>query len=228
MPINANDLLTLKQSPLFSSLSEAQLERLQPSLSARTLAQGEHLFEEGMAAESFYLLLQGRLKLFRVSAAGNEKVIEIVRQGQAFAEALMFLDRPVYPVAAQTLTEARLVVINNKGFHQLISESTETCFRVMGSLSIRLRQLLNEIDSLTLKNASLRVVSYLLYLVPEGEKGKMDITLPAAKNIIASRLSIQPETLSRILNTLCSRQLIQVEGLNICIHDIEALRAYEG
>lgn len=228
MPLNPSQLEALKQVPLFRSLSEAQLGQLQPYLTTRSLGQGEQLFQEGQAAECFYLLLKGQLKLFRVSAAGNEKVIEIVRPGQSFAEALMFLDSPAYPLTAQALAEVELIVINNKGFHQLLSESTETCFRVMGSLSMRLRQLLNEIDALTLQNATLRLVNYLLYLVPEGEKGRTEITLPAAKNIIASRLSIQPETLSRILTVLSSRQLISVDGLNIRIHDIEALRVFEG
>jgi len=227
MSLNHSQLESLKQAPLFRSLSESHLQQLQPYLSTRQMKQGEQLFHEGQAAESFYLLLKGQIKLYRVSPTGNEKVIEIVRPGQTFAEALMFLDTPEYPVSAQNLSAVELVAINSRGFHQLLSESNETCFRVMGSISIRLRQLLNEIDALTLQNATLRLVNYLLYLVPEGDKGKTDITLPAAKNIIASRLSIQPETLSRILTVLSGRHLISVEGLNIRIHDIEALRAFE-
>jgi len=226
MSLSDTHLEALRLAPLFRSLSEQQLKQLQPSLSIRSLRQGEPLFHEGQAAESCYLLLKGQIKLYRVSATGNEKVIEIVSQGQTFAEALMFLDSPAYPLSAQSLSDVELVVVNNTGFHQLLADSTETCFRVMANISIRLRQLLNEIDALTLQNATLRLLNYLLYLVPEGEKGKTDITLPAAKNIIASRLSIQPETLSRILTGLCGKQLISVEGLNIRIHDIEALRAF--
>lgn len=219
-------LEALKQAPLFHSLSEQQLEQLHSYLSTRVLAQGETLFREGEVAESFYLLLRGQIKLYRVSTAGNEKVVEIIRPGQTFAEALMFLERPVYPLTAESLSETELVVINSRGFHQLLSASTETCLRVMGNLSQRLHHLLNEIDALTLQNASLRLVNYLLCLVPEGTSGGVEITLPAAKNIIASRLSIQPETLSRILANLGQKGLIAVDGLNIRIHDIAALRMF--
>lgn len=227
MSLNPTQLESLKQAPLFRSLTDQQLQQLQPYLTSRNQKLGEQLFHEGQPAESFFLLLKGQIKLYRVSPTGNEKVIEIVRPGQTFAEALLFLDTPAYPLSAQNLSDVELVVINSRGFRQFLTESTDTCFRVMGNISIRLRQLLNEIDALTLQNATLRLVNYLLYLVPEGEGGKTDITLPAAKNIIASRLSIQPETLSRILAGLSSRHLISVDGLNICIHDIEALRAYE-
>jgi CRP-like cAMP-binding protein len=227
MPLHDTQFEALTQSPLFSSLSREQLLQLQPHLSDRGLGQGEHLFLEGQPAESFYLLLKGQIKLYRVSATGGEKVIEIVRPGQTFAEALMFLDRPAYPLTAQTLSAVELVVINSKGFQQLLADSTETCFRVMANISIRLRQLLNEIDALTLQNATLRVVNYLLHLIPEGVRGETGITLPASKNVIASRLSIQPETLSRIFSVLSSNRLISVDGLTIQIHDIEALRAFE-
>jgi len=228
MSITSTQLEAVQQAPLFRSLDAKQLKQLQPHLSARCLEEGEPLFREGQIAESFYLLLKGQIKLYRVSAAGNEKVIEIIRPGQSFAEALLFLESPAYPLTAQALSEVELVVINSRGFHQLLTASTDTCLRVMGSLSIRLHHLLNEIDALTLQNATLRLVNYLLYLVPEGAKGAAEITLPAAKNIIASRLSIQPETLSRILASLCSQGLIRVEGLNIQVHDTEALRVFEG
>jgi len=216
----------LRQHHLFRSLSDEQFAPLSQDISIRSLQQGEHLFEEGMEANAFYLLREGQVKLYRLSPTGQEKVIEIVRPGQTFAEALMFLDIPAYPVSAQALSEIEYFVIRNKGFLQLLSQSVDTCFHVMADFSVRLRGLLTEIDSLTLQNASLRMINYLLYLAQEAEcdEGCAEITLPAAKNIIASRLSIQPETLSRILNSLSGKGLISVDGLNIKVLDLEGLR----
>lgn len=216
----------LRQHHLFRSLSDEQFEPLQQDISIRKLEQGQHLFEEGADANAFYLLLEGQVKLYRLSPTGQEKVIEIVRPGQTFAEALMFLDIPAYPVSAQALSDIQFFVIRNKGFLQLLSNSVDTCFHVMADISMRLRGLLNEIDALTLQNASLRLVNYLLYLAQEVEsdEGSAEITLPAAKNIIASRLSIQPETLSRILSNLSGKGLIRVDGLNIRVLDLDGLR----
>ena len=173
-----------------------------------------------------YLVAQGQIKLYRLSPAGQEKVIEIIRPGQTFAEALMFREIPVYPVNAQALASVELYAITNRAFIAILRESTDVCFHVMADISMRLKYHLNEIDALTLQNASLRVVNYLSHLIPGCDNEAVEITLPAAKNIIASRLSITPETRSRILNTLSSRGLISVEGLHIKVHDVGSLRAY--
>lgn len=217
----------LRQSPLFSALDEAQLLQLQPHLGLRRLAQGEHLFAQGDAADAFFLLSEGQLRLYRLAPSGQEKVVEIVNSGETFAEALMFQELPSYPLNAQALLDSELIVIRARGFHQLLAGSVESCFKVMAGMSVRLRKLLGEIDALTLQNAGWRVANYLLQLLPEGDgEGAALITLPAAKNIVASRLSIQPETLSRSLNTLVQRGLIEVDGPNIRLLDVAALRRY--
>lgn len=226
--ISTEKLEALRQSPLFQALSGDQLSLLLMDAGVRPLEQGQHLFEAGAQATGFYFLLSGQIKLYRLSPTGQEKVIEIVRPGQTFAEALMFLEIPAYPVSAQALVDVELIEIKNKAFLQLLSQSVETGFQVMAQLSMRLHGLLTEIDALTLQNASLRLVNYLLYLVQEVESGEggAEITLPAAKNIVASRLSIQPETLSRILGNLSGKGLIRVDGLNIRVLDLEGLRTF--
>lgn len=228
MTPNTIEQQVLQQNPLFRALSDEQLALLLEDVTTRKIRLGEHLFDEGAEASAFYLLQRGQVKLYRLSPTGQEKVIEIVSPGQTFAEALMFLDIPAYPVSAQALADSELFVIKNKAFLRLLGQSVETCFHVMAHISMRLRGLLNEIDALTLQNASLRLVNYLLYLAKDvpSEEGSAEITLPAAKNIVASRLSIQPETLSRILGNLSGKGLISVDGLNIKVLDLEGLRTY--
>ncbi len=216
----------LRANHLFSALSDEQMARLCSATTVCSLEQGEHLFEEGFTADHFYLLNSGQIKLYRLSSTGQEKVIEIIRPGHTFAEALMFLDIPTYPVNAQALAKVELYVIKNKVFLDILRGSVDTCFRVMGDISMRLKHHLNEIDALTLQNASLRVVNYLGHLIPPGDKTASQITLPAAKNIVASRLSITPETFSRILNALTNKGLISVNGLHITVHDVDSLRSY--
>ncbi len=216
----------LQTHPMFAGLSDGQLAMIKEGSQLITLEIGEHLFAQGQAAERFYLLCSGRVKLYRLSPAGNEKVIEIVRSGQVFAEALMFMDAPLYPVYSKEKTAYEIYSINNKLFLNILRNSVDTCFRLMADISLRLHQLLNEIDALTLQNATLRLVNFLLGQVPPDAGNAIEVALPAAKNIIASRLSIQPETLSRILHNLGDQGLISVKGLNVQIHDVRGLRAY--
>lgn len=226
MNLSLQDELELRNNHLFRALPEAQLRELQQGIVVRGLNAGEHLFEADSRAESFFLLRSGKIKLYRLSPSGQEKVIEIIGPGHTFAEAMMFLDIPQYPVSAQALCDTEVFAINNRSFLNVLSQSIETCFQVMADISMRLKRHLNEIDALTLQNAALRVVNYLGYLVPEGSRETAEITLPAQKNIIASRLSITPETLSRILHTLSGKGLISVDGLHITVYDIELLRTY--
>lgn len=202
------------------------MARLCEAITVRALDQGEHLFEAGFSADEFYLLRTGQMKLYRLSPAGQEKVIEIIRPGNTFAEALMFLDIPAYPVNAQALSNAELYAIKNRAFIEILRGSVDLCFQVMADISVRLKRHLNEIDALTLQNATLRVVTYLSHMIPSGGASEVEITLPAAKNIIASRLSITPETLSRILHTLSDKGLIRVDGLHIRVPDVKRLREY--
>lgn len=216
----------LKDNHLFSALSDEQLEQLSSAITVKSLAQGGHLFEAGSKAEEFYLVASGQIKLYRLSPAGQEKVIEIIRPGQTFAEALMFLDIPAYPVNAQALADTKVYAIKNRAFMEILRGSVDLCFKVMADISMRLKRHLNEIDALTLQNATLRVVNYLSYLVPNCADSSVQIALPAAKNVIASRLSITPETFSRILHTLSDKGLITVDGLQIQVHDVVQLRAF--
>ncbi len=218
----------LRRLPVLAGLSDEQLARVRRAARLVELAEGEHLFEHGQRAERFFMLREGRIKLYRLSPEGDEKVIEIIRPGQSFAEAVMFMEGKRYPVSAQALVRSELVAFDNSVFLQILRESVETCFRVMAAMSMRLRARVNEIEALALQNATLRLVNYLLGELPEDAGESAEIRLPAPKNVIASRLSVQPETLSRILHQLCDKGLITVQGRTITVHDVPALRRYGG
>ena len=110
--ITAEQAQVLQQHHLFRALSAEQLALLLQDVTTKQLEQGQHLFEQGAEASAFYLLNRGQVKLYRLSPTGQEKVIEIVRPGQTFAEALMFLDIPAYPLNAQALSDTELFVNN--------------------------------------------------------------------------------------------------------------------
>lgn len=208
---------------LFRELSEPQLERMRRVARRHRLDAGEVLFEHGTHANRFFYLVGGRIVLKRVSIEGDEKIIELVRPGQTFAEAIMFMGQQTYPVTAAAIESSELLSFENATFKALLHESTETCFRLMADLSRRLRRWVNEVDALTLQNATCRTVNFLLYQIPEGSTSPVTILLPGPKHIIASRLSMKPETFSRILRELVDEELILVDGLTIRVADIKAL-----
>lgn len=209
---------------LFSSLDEQQLAQLKQGMRHYHLKEGDFLFQQGSDAHCFFIVLKGQMKLSRISAEGAEKVIEFILTGQSFAEAIMFMSRQIYPVNAQAIGDTELVSFENKVFLDILAHSFDTCLRVMCGMSMRLRGWLNEIDNLTLQNATYRLIGFLQQQLPENAQFPAEILLDIPKNVLASRLSVQPETLSRILKNLSLQGIISVEGKSIIINDINKLR----
>ena len=212
----------LRRGPLLRPLDREQLERVARHALRLLLRDDEALFQQGDKAERFYLVLKGQIKLYRLSPDGNEKVIEIVTPGNTFAEALMFLNRPHYPVGATAIGHAELISIDAADFVSMLRESVETCFLIMGDMSRRLRGLIGEIDNLSLHSAGCRVADYLLRRA-EQEGDVFDLGVP--KLVIASRLTVKPETFSRIIRELSDRNLIRVQARRIEVLDRAALSA---
>ena len=210
----------LRQAPLLSALSDAQMQRLLRRSVTLRLDDGQWLFSQDDPAERFYFVRTGRMRLFRLSADGGEKVIELVGPGQTFAEALMFMGTGHYPVCAAALGPAALVGIDAADFAAMLRESPDTCFALLASLSRRLRLMIGEIDGLTLQSATVRVARWLFAALPPGREA---LTLDVRKGVLASRLSIQPETWSRITRRLTDDGIIAVDGNRIQLLDRAAL-----
>ncbi len=209
---------------LFEALDDDQLNRVLRTTQKVKLPAKSLLFEAGQPADRFYLVHQGQMKLFSLSMDGDEKVMEIIHQGQTFAEAIMFMQVRRYPVSAEALVETELFSFDMNSFRRILEESQETCFRLMAGMSRRLRARIDEINNLTLHNATYRLVVFLLEQLPEGAIELAEIHLGTPKSVIASRLSIQPETFSRILTRLSNSGLIQVKGNDITLLDVQGLR----
>ena len=215
----------LRQIYLFASLTDEQMNMMLDSAHLVELEQKQVLFEAGQAADDFYLLRSGQMKLYCLSPGGDEKVIEIVRPGETFAEAITFMENQAYPVSAEAIMNSKLYCFKMKTFRNLMEGSPGTCMRLMADMSRRLRMRVNEINNLTLHNATYRLVVYLLEQIPEGAVEMTDIHLGTPKSIIASRLSIQPETFSRILSKLSQRGLLKVQVNDITLLDVNGLRS---
>jgi CRP-like cAMP-binding protein len=221
---NANIVKTsLQQHHLFSKLTPSQLEDVYKSSQVYTIDEAQTLFNQSDEVISFFMLLTGKIKLFRLSSDGQEKIIEIINDGEVFAEALMFTDHSDYPVSATALTKSVVISLNAKQFKNMLQSSNETCLLLLGFMSYRLRMLVNEIDTLTLHTGTYRVACYFMDKVTENEER---FKLGMAKNVIAARLSIKPETFSRILKNLKNKGILSIDGNYVTVHDINALKQY--
>ncbi len=218
--------VALKDAYLFSNLDEEQLIRVQAMAQETLLEDGQTLFHAGDEAKRFFLVTDGKMKLSRLALNGNEKVIEVISSGFTFAEALMFADRPRYPVRASAIGNTLVMGFDSEAFKALLRESVDTCFRLMADMSLRLRHLIKEIDDLTLQTATGRVAGFLFgeYVYKGETRGVFELDMP--KGVLASRLSVKPETFSRILHNFIDQGLVMVQGARVEILDAEGLREH--
>lgn len=217
----------LAKLPLFQQLSEDEIAGLAAGTREIRLSRGQILFQKGRLLDGFYVVVRGQIKLAFSSPQGNEKVVSIVEPGQSFGEAMMFMEKPS-PVFTQALENSRLLYIAKHSLFAAIDRDSAFARRMLAGLSIRLHGLIEDVENYSLRSSTQRLIGFLLQLAeapPAG--GPVAFDLPASKHVIASRLNLTPETLSRILHGLAEAGLVEVKGRSITVLDIDRLSRFD-
>jgi CRP/FNR family transcriptional regulator, dissimilatory nitrate respiration regulator len=214
--------------PLFCDMKPDELQRLAKGCQLKRLARGEMVFRVGEPCEEFHVTVFGQVKLFALSPAGQEKVIELIGPGLSFAEALMFTGRP-YIVNAQALTDTLLLTVSKQAVLTEIEHDPKFSLRMLAGISRRLHGLVHDVEAYALHSGVQRVIGYLLrdQSVEDCASGEVfTVSLPVSKATIASRLSLTPEYFSRVLHELEEAQLIEVDKRDIRILDARRLASH--
>jgi len=214
----------LANLPMFSEMSPVELDRVAAGTQVQHAAKGDIVFRTGDACVGFHVVVYGQVKLGFTSPQGVEKVVEIVRPGSSFGEALMFLDKP-YIVFAQALADSMLLHVGKRTVLEELERDAGFARRMLSGLSRKLHGLVRDVEAYTLRSGAERVIGYLLRDVPDGQlEGAVEVNLSPGKSVIASRLNMTPEHFSRILHDLAASGLIEVDGRQVRIRDLVRLR----
>lgn len=214
----------LAQTPLFSELASAELDRLALGTTQVQLARSDMVFRRGDPCVGFHTVVYGQIKLSFISPSGEEKVVRLIGAGGGFGEALMFMGKP-YIVSAQALTDSLLLHVSKAAVYAEIERDPAFACKMLASLSMRLHSLMTDVEAYSLRSGTQRVISYLLALKSEPCEDGEHVRLEADKRLIASRLNITPEHFSRILRDLCHRDLVKMNGRDITIPDLSRLQS---
>lgn len=216
----------LRLNPLFSGLDENGLHKVRGIAVHHSCKKGNLLFSQGDEAHGFYLITQGRIKIYRMSLQGQEYIMRIVGPGETIAEAAVFSGK-TYPASAEALEDSRLYYLKKSDFLYLIQESPQLALNMMTGLSLLLRQLAQQVEDLSLKEVSARLARFFieeaLKISPVPANG-LKIPLEMKKGLLASRLGTIGETLSRTLAKMKQKDIIHINRKIITIKDIEALK----
>ncbi len=216
----------LKQAPLFSGLMDDELARVRVIAKDQFYDRGKIVFSEGDDGDGFYIIASGKVKIFKVSPDGKEKILHIYGPGHPFGEVPVFSGSQ-FPAHAETLLKSHLLFFPRASFVALISAHPSLAINMLGVISLRLREFSVQIENLSLKEVPGRLAAYLLYLSKEqthtNPSGDRQVRLAISKVQLASILGTIPETLSRIFARMSQQGLISVDGKEIHLHDIEGL-----
>jgi CRP-like cAMP-binding protein len=196
--------------PLFQGLAREQYGDLARTVVDQVFKRGESIFSEGEEGTGFYVVLSGRVKIFKLSPEGKEQILHIFGPGEPFGEVAVFTGRR-FPAHAEALEETRAFFLPRKDFVDLIRKDPSLALNMLAVLSQRLHRFSGLIENLSLKEVPGRLAAYLLFL-GEGKKESDDLTLEISKNQLASLLGTIPETLSRILARMIREGFIESGG----------------
>lgn len=209
---------------MFSELQENQIDYLVAGTRLVEVSRGSILFNRGDRAHGFYLLLEGQVKLGVVSPQGDEKIIGLIQAGESFGEAVLFLERS-FPIYAQATLDSKVLLITRDVIFNILDNDITVVRRMLAGISARNRQLVNDIESISLQNSTQRLIGYLLQISTDSPNSER-VKLPTNKLTISSMLNITPETFSRVMHRLKEAGLIQTDGKELVITNLEALRNF--
>lgn len=217
----------LGQVPLFADFGEAALARLAARSVVRTHGAGHVLFTAGGPCTGLYIVVTGRVRIYRVSAAGREQVLHIEGPGRTVGE-LPLLDGGPYPASAVTDEESQLLFVPRAEFEALYRDTPDIAQAVIHGLGRRLRHLVQVIETLAFRDVAARLASFLAgYAEEHGRQmaGGTEITLDRTHEELSVELGTARESVSRALKQLSRKGLIEPIGRKrLRIPDVARLR----
>jgi CRP-like cAMP-binding protein len=206
---------------VLGGLKPELLDRVIASASVRSFARGEALFRQGDLATAFFIIVHGWVKLYRLTAAGDEVVIDVLTTGETLAVAVAFTRRR-HPVGAEAISGSRVLQIPVRHVVRCITEAPEVALAVMTATSQRFQCLAQQVEQLKSQSGVQRVAEFLVSLCPV-DAGACVVALPYDKELITGRLGLRPESLSRAFAKLKPAG-VTVDASHVAVREVGALR----
>lgn len=212
-----------RESLFLSSLPENSAQLVLSKAVERKFEHGETIFLQGDPAETIYIVIQGWVKLYRIAPNGAEAIVGVFTAGHSFGEALA-LRHEVYPVAAEAVTDSQVLCLPTSVLTSLISSDPEIAISILAATFQHLHSIVLQLEQIKAFSGAQRVAEFLVELCPVQE-GACTVTLPYDKSLIAGRLGMKPESLSRAFAKL-RKQGVTVRQNHAAIADVEELHAF--
>jgi len=212
--------ISLQDVFLFQGQSPEQMENLKKISTKTNLPAKREIFVQGEKANGFYLILSGRVKVYKMSPEGREQILHIFTSGEPIGEVPVF-SGGTFPASAETLEECTLLFFPRERLRSLFTTDPSMAMNMLAVLAGRLREFTRTIESLSLKDLASRLASYLVHTHSPGQGTVIDLGIP--KGVLANILGTSQEALSRTFRRMSEAGIIRVNGRSIAILDPERL-----
>ncbi|PPD10145.1 MAG: Crp/Fnr family transcriptional regulator [Methylocystis sp.] len=223
--LSETDWRAVMSCPLFGALPSEKARHLVTGRRVTLVEPRRQIFTQGERAEAFYVVLDGWVKLYRITPAGGEAVVGVFARGESFAEPVMFLGGH-YPASAEAASAARLLVMDVMGFDAAMTDDPSLSVAMLASILSHTDRLAGDLAGLKRLASAQRVADFLTRHI-DVRKGAAIVVLPHDKALLAARLGMTPETLSRAFAAL-RRLGVEVQREHVSVADVSALFAYAG
>ncbi|NWG18854.1 MAG: Crp/Fnr family transcriptional regulator [Chloroflexi bacterium] len=217
----------LRNIPVFARLNDEHHALLAANLGTQSFAQGEIVFHQGSLGNALYIIVNGQVRIFTLSEAGQELTVSIFRSGDFFGE-LALLDGLPRSASAQAMCATTTLTLYRAAFLHIINACPPIAAAILEVMAARLRQSTTYAEQLAGLSATERIVQHLVRLaqrhgVTDGTTTLIDLRL--TQDGLASISGTTRETVNRVLSALRDQGLVQLERARIRVLDLPRLRA---
>ena len=221
--MRADHKLLACSSLLLRNMPSDETEAILSQARVTEFDRGQTVFIQGEAAKAVYIVMNGWVKLYRIAPSGTEAVVGVFTKGRSFGEAVAF-SNDVYPVSAEAVTNCTLMRIEAEDYLRQIRETPEAAISLLTATFAHLHNLVAQVEALKARTGAQRVAEFLCEL-SDCETGACEVVLPYDKVLIAGRLGMKPESLSRAFSKL-KKEGVTIRQNRAHIGDIAHLRQY--
>jgi len=208
---------------LSKGLGDKQLEKIAEAVREKTYRRSQMIISEKDSTKGLFILVRGKVKMFKSSIKGKEQILYIFRDGEAFGMCAAFTDS-IFPANAMAMEKTEILFLPSEIIDDMADDDPRILFNIIHELSFKLKDSIVLAEALSLKEITQRVASYILTSSTRNESsGANVLELTISHRELAKMLGSSPETLSRTLKKISEQGVIKVNGRTIITLDKEAL-----
>ena len=216
----------LRKVPIFSDLSDSDLEKISSKMISRIYEKGKMILLEESEGETFFIILSGVVKVTRLSDDGREVILAILGESDFFGE-MSLLDGEGRSANIVVNEKSEVVTLSRRDFLDCLQKYPKIAIALLEELAVRLRKSDQHIESLSLSDSEQRIGITLIRLAEELgtiKQGDVNVKNLPFQQDLANMAGTSRETVSRTLKLLESKNLLKRDGRNLTIYKFDSFR----